>query len=395
MENNELIRRAVSYAKQNATCTKISVQDIATNAGFSMDYFNRIFLAHTGFSVMSYVNYIRLKKAIILLRNTDKSLLDIALEIGYDSHEGFTKAFKKKYNITPSEYRGKMKSKVLHWGELTDESIAAQFIYSNPTFRLVDTDAVIDYLLERDAKRYGYLCATIKYMGFAIAASDGNFQQGFLCVGDDRKNGYYLEAVTDDFEVLAKWISAFPNVTNFYSASNPAETSEALKQYGFVGNINAIPQSVYVGISDKLQLPESLQIRPLTVDDRDVVLKWANGKRDGYIAHLLTAQHYLDEAVLEYGVFENGELIAVAGCGIDEVQGFRLNDCCQIRFAEGKACDELYRSIYSFVANDILSKGILPFDNLQHGEYAEAHGNFTAVELGYEVVNWMYEITSS
>jgi len=75
------------------------------SAVVSIDYFNRLFLAHTGFTVMAYIGYRRLKSAVVLLRTTDKSVLDTALEVGYSSHEGFTKAFKKEYGMTPSEYR--------------------------------------------------------------------------------------------------------------------------------------------------------------------------------------------------------------------------------------------------------------------------------------------------
>ena len=81
MENKELITKAVNYAKKNATSTDLTVKDIAENAGFSIDYFSRLFLAHTGFTVMAYVNYMRLKKAVVLLRNTEMSLLDITLEV--------------------------------------------------------------------------------------------------------------------------------------------------------------------------------------------------------------------------------------------------------------------------------------------------------------------------
>ena len=108
--------------------------------------------------------------------------------------------------------------------------------------------------------------------------------------------------------------------------------------------------------------------------------------------HLLNEQDYLDENNLEYGVFEKDNLIAVAGCGIDEVRGMRLNNCCAIRFAEGKENDKLYKSIFKFVTNNILTKGALPFDDLQHGEYAKTHGNFTSVDLGYTVVNRRFDI---
>ena len=99
MENIELINKAICYAKKNFNNADLSVENVADYAGFSIDYFNRIFLAHTGFTVMSYVNYMRIKKAIELLRNTDKKVLEIALELGFDSHEGFIKAFKKFYDV--------------------------------------------------------------------------------------------------------------------------------------------------------------------------------------------------------------------------------------------------------------------------------------------------------
>ena len=130
MENTELIFKAVEFAKQNAADNEISVEDVAANAGFSIDYFNRIFLTHTGFTVTAYMNYVRLKNATKLLRTTDKSVLEIALEIGYDSHEGFTKAFKKKYGVTPSEYRSKTKNQIMYLGEITDKTVAARFIHS-------------------------------------------------------------------------------------------------------------------------------------------------------------------------------------------------------------------------------------------------------------------------
>ena len=62
MENTELIYKAICYAKHHYSDTSMSVEMVADHAGFSMDYFNRIFLAHTGFTVMAYVNYMRDKK---------------------------------------------------------------------------------------------------------------------------------------------------------------------------------------------------------------------------------------------------------------------------------------------------------------------------------------------
>lgn len=392
MENTELIFNAVNYAKQNATENGISVEEVARNAGFSIDYFNRIFLSHTGFTVTAYINYIRLKQAAYLLRTTDKSVLDIALEIGYDSHEGFTKAFKKKYGITPSEYRAGNKSRIMYMGEITDKTVVTRFVHNNPDFRIVDSDEVIDYLLEKDAKRYGYFCTTIKYCGLTIVAPDGNYENGFIGIGDDCNGGCYIEMQTDDFEMLADWINRFPQRKTFYSDKNESKVKEILSSYGLTKGLKVTPQALYFGEPFEYSLPDNISIRMLTPKDIKAITKWANGSKDGYIKHLLNEQDYLDENNLEYGVFEKDDLIAVAGCGIDEVHGVRLNNCCAIRFSDGKENDQLYQVIFKFITNDILLKGALPFDDIQHGEYAKTHGNFTSTEAGYRIVNRRFDI---
>ena len=392
MENTELIFNTVQFAKQNATESGISVEDVAKNAGFSIDYFNRIFLSHTGFTVTAYIQYIRLKQAAFLLRTTDKSVLDIALEIGYDSHEGFTKAFKKKYGITPSEYRSANKSRMMFMGEIADKTVVNRFVHDNPDFMIVDSYEVIDYLLEKGAKRYGYFCTTIKYCGLTIVAPDGKYENGFIGVGDDYNGNCYLEIMTEDFKLSADWINRFTQRKAFYSDKNEAEVKEILTSYGVAENLKVTPQALYCGAPFECSLPENITIRLLTPEDKKAITKWANGRKDGYVKHLLNEQDYLDENNLEYGVFEKHNLIAVAGCGIDEIHGMRLNNCCAIRFADGKENDKLYKIIFKFVTNDILSKGALPFDDLQHGEYAKTHGNFTSVDLGYTVVNRRFDI---
>lgn len=392
MENTELIFNAVNFAKKNATDNGISVEEVAKNAGFSIDYFNRIFLAHTGFTVAAYINYVRLKQAAFLLRTTDKSVLDIALEIGYDSHEGFTKAFKKKYGIAPSEYRTDNKERMVYLGEITDKTVVSRFVHSNPDFKVVDTSEVIDYLLEKDSKRYGYFCTTIKYCGLEIVAPNGDYEKGFIAVGDNGNGGNYLEMQTDDYGLLADWIKRFTQRKTFYSNKSGTEVKELLASYGVSEDLKITPQALYSGESYEYSLPENITIRLLTPKDEKSIIKWANGKKDGYINHLLNEKDYLDENNLEYGVFEKDELIAVVGCGIDEVHGMKLNNCCSIRFANNKENVKLYKTIFQFVTNDVLSKGALAFDDIQHGEYAKTHGNFTSVELGYDIVNRRFDV---
>ncbi len=392
MENKELIHKAIRYAKRNFTDTSMSVENVADHAGFSMDYFNRVFLAHTGYTVMSYVNRMRCKKAVELLRNTDKTVLEIALEVGYDSHEGFIKAFKKIYNIAPSNYRKQNQDRILSWSELTDSDCVHRFLHEHTDFQQVDADIVIDYLLEKDWKQHGYFCTTIKNMGLSIVAPNGDYRKGLIGIGDDRKGGMWLEIVSSDFNLVCAWMRRFSIETIVHSATAPALVEQALKDNAVQYSIIPTPQSLYFGDSIPCHLPPSIHIRALSYHDKEAIEKWANGKRDGYVSHLLNEQHYNDPAMVEYGVFDGDELIAIVGGWIDEVRGFRLNNCCNIHFANGKATDELYRAVFAYVTNDLMSKGVLPFDDIQYGEYAQIHGNFTSADMGYTTTNWRYEV---
>ncbi len=392
MENRELIECAVDYAMAHAADEDITVQAVAEHAGFSIDYFNRLFLSHTGFTVMAYIGYRRLKKAVWLLRTTDKSVLDIALEVGYASHGGFIKAFKKEYGVTPSEYRRQHKEKVLSYGELADRSITARFLHEHPEFAVVDPEKAIDYLLEKDAKRYAYRCTGIRAMGYGVVAPSGDLTKGLICIGDNRQGDYWLELVTDYEDVLCEWLRCFDHVESFDSALAPETITQMLKAHGIDMRVSATPESLYFGGPLKCDLPQDVTVRPLSFSDKEAILAFANGNHTPYIRHLLREQDYLDEFVLEYGVFKGDSLIAVMGGYIEEVRGLRLNNCCKFYTGETPLSDTLYRAVYAAATNDLLSRYILPFDDLQYGVYAEEHGGFTATDLGFETVNYRYAI---
>ena len=392
MENNDLITKAILYARTHMASPELSVQDVADAAGFSLDYFNRMFLTHTGFTVMAYVNYIRLKKALLLLQNTDKTLLEIALDIGYNSQEGFSKAFQKKYNITPSEYRKQKKNQIIRISDLVDTTIATRFIHDNPDFTLVDSNEVIEYLLDIDSVRYARLCSEIKHMGIAIAAQGNDFKRGFIGIHALPMKPCVLEMVTDDIELLAEWLKRFDGNRSFCCNQSEEEVLTYLSAHAVDIRVKCRPHAVYQGTKLTYSLPESVQIKRLDTSDIFQIQKWAKGKIDSYIRCLLKPEYYQDECVLEYGVFENGELIAIAGCGIDEVQGLYLNDCCTIRFTDGKEQKELYRPIYAAVTELLWQNGIIPYDEIQFGEYAKEHGDFSSVDLGYRIVNRKYDV---
>ena len=78
---------------------------MAQRAFFSKTHYQRLFRAIVGEPVMEYVKNRRLQLACRDVREGNTGILDIALKYGYDSHEGFTRAFKAYFGVTPSEYR--------------------------------------------------------------------------------------------------------------------------------------------------------------------------------------------------------------------------------------------------------------------------------------------------
>lgn len=78
---------------------------LSRKLGYSEFYTTKKFKEITG---MQFRDYLRLRKLAFALkevRDSEKSLLDIAFDYGFSSHEAFTRAFKGTYGIAPSEYR--------------------------------------------------------------------------------------------------------------------------------------------------------------------------------------------------------------------------------------------------------------------------------------------------
>lgn len=78
---------------------------LAKTASLSLHHFHRIFRGMTGESLSEYVRRLRLQRAARRLRVSTQSILEVALDAGYHSHEAFTRAFCEHFGVNPSEYR--------------------------------------------------------------------------------------------------------------------------------------------------------------------------------------------------------------------------------------------------------------------------------------------------
>lgn len=83
----------------------ISVEALARRSGYSLWHFQRLFQALVGETVGSYIRKRRLSESSHRLLRTRESIADIGLRYQFQSHEAYTRAFKKQFSISPRQYR--------------------------------------------------------------------------------------------------------------------------------------------------------------------------------------------------------------------------------------------------------------------------------------------------
>ncbi len=83
----------------------VAPADVAQAVALSPYHFHRIFRGITGESVMQCLRRLRLEAAARRLWQRDTNIIDVALAAGYQSHEGFTRAFKEHFGEAPDTWR--------------------------------------------------------------------------------------------------------------------------------------------------------------------------------------------------------------------------------------------------------------------------------------------------
>lgn len=91
----------------------LTLRSLSRRLGYSEFYTTRKFKEISGMQLRDYLRYRKLAFALKEVRDSEKSMLDIAFDYGFSSHEAFTRAFKRTYGVVPSEYRKNPKPVVL------------------------------------------------------------------------------------------------------------------------------------------------------------------------------------------------------------------------------------------------------------------------------------------
>ena len=98
------LRKIEDYVRAHLT-EDVSIETLAELAELSRFHFCRVFKQSTGMTPLQFVTRERMLKAQRLIRETSRSLIEIALEVGYTSPSHFAQAFRRTVGMAPKEFR--------------------------------------------------------------------------------------------------------------------------------------------------------------------------------------------------------------------------------------------------------------------------------------------------
>ncbi len=98
------IMPALEYIDENYA-REISLEEISGVLNINPSYFCRLFKTATGSSFCEYLNFVRISKSEKLFKMSEKSIMEIALDVGFSSVTYFNRIFRKVKGCTPSVYR--------------------------------------------------------------------------------------------------------------------------------------------------------------------------------------------------------------------------------------------------------------------------------------------------
>lgn len=147
------------YAKEHFR-DAISLESAADTLHISVSWLTRYFTAHMGIPFMQYVIQLRLQAAADALRTTNKSVTEIAYDVGFSSPSALIARFRQQYHCTPKSYRRTFQTEITDLPAYMDETMQADDHLMRPLIKYAD--AMVRQKIERptvqNVERY---CVTV------------------------------------------------------------------------------------------------------------------------------------------------------------------------------------------------------------------------------------------
>ena len=110
--DKEQLLEEIVHSIESLPLEDLSVSTISNTCGYSAWHFQRLFHGLTGQSLGKYIRARKLTVSAILLRDSERGILDISISAGFGSNESFTRSFKDYFGLTPKDFR-RQKPKII------------------------------------------------------------------------------------------------------------------------------------------------------------------------------------------------------------------------------------------------------------------------------------------
>jgi AraC family transcriptional regulator len=107
----ERINKVIDYIENNLV-EKLDLDELAEVAEFTKYHFHRIFFSFTGEPLYSFISRLRVERAAALMLTQNKSITEISFSCGFNDSATFSRAFKKHFKISATEWKKKKNSKI-------------------------------------------------------------------------------------------------------------------------------------------------------------------------------------------------------------------------------------------------------------------------------------------
>ena len=102
-EQRDAVRVMQDYISEHIS-EEITINDLAECSSFSPWYARRLFEKHLGMTPAVYIRRLKLSKSALRLRDEKLSVLDVAMDMGFGSVDGYQRAFRREFGCNPKEY---------------------------------------------------------------------------------------------------------------------------------------------------------------------------------------------------------------------------------------------------------------------------------------------------
>ena len=107
MDKIETVQTMQDYIQIHAREDGFCAEKVCSFVGYSRRHADRVFKEYLGKTLQEYINAVLLTQSAGDLLSTEKTIMEVALDSHFKSHEGFLRSFSRRFHITPSEYRDK------------------------------------------------------------------------------------------------------------------------------------------------------------------------------------------------------------------------------------------------------------------------------------------------